>query len=119
MNSVLEETLVKKYPELCIDYQGDMSRTCFAFGFEHGDGWYRLVDEALGKIQSISSKVGLGVKIAQIKSKFGQLRLYVDFDQGASGAIIQQAISQINDVIDCAERESCFVCERSGDKKVK
>lgn len=115
MDTKLEQQLVTKYPILCKDYLGDISKTCFGWGFECGDGWYRLIDDALGQIQQVMEQTGLGVTVAQIKSKFGGLRLYVDFEPGPSGVKIQQAISQVNAIINKAEKESIVTCERSGE----
>lgn len=117
MNSILEDQLVKKYPMLCKNYHGDPTVTCFAFGFECGDGWYYIIDKALEKIQKISNDVGLEVTIAQVKQKFNMLRIYVDFEVGARGEKIQQAIHQIHSIINQAEEEAAHTCERTGLKK--
>lgn len=44
-------------------------------GFHVGDGWFPHVADALRKM----SKVDLPWKLAQVKQKFCQLRIYVDF----------------------------------------
>lgn len=52
MNKHLEKYLVKKYPEIFVDYGGDMRRTCMAWGMSHGDGWFFLIDALCSSIQN-------------------------------------------------------------------
>lgn len=47
----------------------------------HGDGWNDVVLEALKKLQALSAETGVGIKIRQIKEKFGGLRLYIQVDE--------------------------------------
>jgi hypothetical protein len=53
MKKELELELVKKYPDLLKEYGGDCRRTCFAFGFEHGDGWYKILDHLFSYLNSL------------------------------------------------------------------
>lgn len=69
MKSELNELLKSKYPKIL---------TAGRFRcFEVGDGWYELLDEALGKIQARVDQSGCSQVVAdQIKEKFGTLRFY-------------------------------------------
>jgi hypothetical protein len=68
------------------------------FGIECGDGWLTLVNPLINLCQQH------GVKIAQIKSKFGTLRFYVD---GEVPEIVRMAIEG-------AETISKMMCEQCG-----
>jgi hypothetical protein len=114
MKEELELNLFRKYPDLCCDYKCDPKDSCFAWGFECGDGWYELIDSTLWSIDKTSKSVNLNVKLAQIKSKFGKLTIYLDIGAGPSGAKIQQAISQIYSFIEIASDVSLSISEISG-----
>lgn len=53
MKKELELELVQKYPELLKEYGGDCKRTCMAWGFEHADGWYRILDHLFSYLNSL------------------------------------------------------------------
>lgn len=74
MKQKLELKLIKKYPNLFRDYKGDMRQTCLAWGMEHGDGWYKLLDEIGQKLTDIDAEKY--VVADQVKEKFGGLRFY-------------------------------------------
>lgn len=117
MTSDLELKLVEKHPEILSRYGGDVDKTCFAFGFDHGDGWFHIVQEMLEKIQNIVNETGIEVKVEQIKEKWDSLRCYVDFEPGQRGSKIQQGISQINEIINNAQELSRTTCPRTGEPK--
>lgn len=52
MNEQLDKQLVEKYPKIFRDRFGDMKETLMCWGFEHGDGWYNIIDVLCGNIQS-------------------------------------------------------------------
>ena len=114
MREELESILVNKYPELCRDYGGNELVTCFAYGFECGDGWFNLIDDTLSKVDTLAKSCNLNVKIDQIKSKLGELRLYINIEPGPGGSKIQQVVSQIHNIIDVAIEESSKISEISG-----
>lgn len=91
MNEVLDKQLVEKYPKIFRDRHGDMQQTLMCWGFECGDGWYNILDNLCGNIQSYidwknrSAKAGYEnfepveqVVAVQVKEKFGGLRFYYD-----------------------------------------
>ena len=115
MKTELELELVKKYPKILRDYKGDMMETCMAWGIEHDDGWYKLLDECMAKLQyfcDLCSKDGEEVQVVanQIKEKFGTLSFYTSV-YGADN--IQNDI--IDDIIDKAEAKSARTCEVTGE----
>lgn len=117
MTKELEIKLVKKYPKILRDYNGDVMQTCMAWGMECDDGWYELLDKCMEKIQYCcnffsTTEGGDGevqVIANQIKEKFGSLRLYFSV-VGANE--IESSI--IDDIVSEAERKSRYVCEITG-----
>lgn len=102
MNIDLETMLVKQFPNLYKNYGGDETKTCMAWGFECGDGWYRL-------IRDLSEKIApLGAVAEQVKSKYGTLRFYVSFDEA-------EHVDEIYDAIGEAEQKSATICEICGE----
>ena len=52
MNKLLDEYLCKKYPKIFRDRHAPMTQTCLCWGFEHGDGWFFLIDALCSNIQN-------------------------------------------------------------------
>ncbi|MDB5716223.1 MAG: hypothetical protein JWO15_3620 [Sphingomonadales bacterium] len=111
----MDETLQKKYfeefPEMLPDN----------FWFEVNDGWDKLLYKMFKRIQEHSHTVpgGAAVQMQQIKSKFGQLRVYWSTH---SEAIPYDAIAEaLNDIVHEAELEAsktCSTCGMRDDNKV-
>lgn len=114
MKEELELKLWAQFPELCRDYKGDPKKTCMSWGFDCGDGWYDLIESTLANIDRLSKSISLDVKLAQLKSKFGKLTIYIDIESGPGGSQIQQVISQIYNEIEEAQKKSSFISEVSG-----
>jgi hypothetical protein len=53
MNKELEQKLVQKYPELLTEYGGDCRQTCMAWGCDHADGWYKILDHLFSYLNSL------------------------------------------------------------------
>lgn len=119
MTSELELKIVNQFPELCRNYQGDMKKTCFAFGFECGNGWFDLIWDTFSQIDKISKENNLGLYIEQVKSKFGGLRIYIDFDDKENSVEKQEALKRIYAIINKAEDKSFNISEKSGEPAVK
>jgi hypothetical protein len=45
-------------------------------GFEHGDGWFRIIEELSAKLDTIARKCEITIIADQVKEKFGTLRFY-------------------------------------------
>lgn len=78
--------LEKRYPELC----GNIY--CGAYA---PDGWKPIIEEALDALQALPFEV----KIAQIKSKWGGLRIYFDLNTDSTKVQHKQA----NEIVSAAE----------------
>jgi len=119
MTEEKEKSLCEKYPRIFRDRLGDPQQPPMCFGFEHGDGWYDIIDTLCGTIQHhLDWKRRLDefktltdaewdeshqTVAVQVKEKWGGLRFYVDnTDDYVRGAI------------DMAEKLSYRVCEKCG-----
>lgn len=51
MKQELEQKLIKKYPKIFKQVNWDMTKTAMCWGFEHGDGWYNIIDKMCSIIQ--------------------------------------------------------------------
>ena len=140
MNKILEKNLLKKYPKILKDMYGPMDKTCMHFGIECGDGWYYLIDNLLGSIQSyldmrLNFNPGLidQVVAEQIKEKFGTLRFYysggderiagmVELAEAMSGGICENCGS-MDEEVGRTQREwiqtLCVLCATDYTKKIK
>lgn len=82
MKEELDAQLCEKYPKIFKNRHSPMTETCMCWGFEHGDGWYNIIDQLCDNIQSyIDWKNKKGEEVAQVvadqvKEKFGTLRFY-------------------------------------------
>jgi hypothetical protein len=82
MREELDRKLCEKYPEIFADRRKPMTETAMCWGFEHGDGWYNILDRLCANIQHyIEWKNRDGdtvpqVVAEQVKEKFGTLRFY-------------------------------------------
>ena len=115
MDKEIELKLVEKYPKILRDYGKSPMESCLAFGFEFSNGWEKLIEECLEKLQyfiDLCSKDGreFDVILNQAKEKFGSLRFYVS-TYGVND--IENDI--IDDIISEAERKSTQTCEETGE----
>lgn len=117
MRQELDKALCEKYPLIFQDRHGDPMSTLMCFGFEHGDGWYQILDSLCAQIQhhidwshknmqwdmdwnqkhpeeqrEIRQPVDQ-VVATQIKEKFGGLRFYYDGGDDAISGMVRMAES--------------------------
>ena len=123
MNEKLQNDLVKAYPTIFKNIGGDPMVTCMAWGIECNDGWYDLLDTLCYSIQQHCNATNaryiietdkyelveegnpeyVQVVAAQVKEKFGALRIYTDGGDVSTEAMIQ-----------LAEQMSTRICELCG-----
>jgi hypothetical protein len=105
MSPELEDTLIRRYPELFRGRGKPMSQTLIGFGCDHRDGWYPLLDGLCETVTNRAKALGLVVpELVQIKEKFGGLRCYASQIENES----------IFEAITVAELVSYKICEISG-----
>ena len=51
MTPELDSKLCSSYPKIFANRHGDMQTTAMCWGFEHGDGWYNIIDHLCSNIQ--------------------------------------------------------------------
>jgi len=112
MTENLDSYLVEKYPKIFVNRYENMTKTAMCWGFEHGDGWFWLLDQLCYSIQSyidtnnkfLSDDEKIPQVVAsQVKEKFGILCFYY---YGGN--------SQIDGMISMTENMSGSVCEFCG-----
>ena len=52
MDQAKDKYLCETYPKLFVERHLPMTETCMCWGFEHGDGWFHIVDSLCGAIQN-------------------------------------------------------------------
>jgi hypothetical protein len=75
--------------------------------YECNSGWYQMLDELFGKIQSIVDELPKGefeFEVVQVKEKFGTLRVYCNY-----------YVEDIEDLIETYSKISGHVCEVCGE----
>lgn len=51
MIDTLDQKLCEKYPKIFANRHADMRTTAMCWGFEHGNGWYNIIDQLCSNIQ--------------------------------------------------------------------
>ena len=109
MRDDLDRQLCEKYPLIFADRNKSMMETCMCWGFEHGDGWYQIIDSLCGNIQNHidwqtkQGKTVPQVVATQVKEKFGTLRFYYNGGDDV-----------IDGMVRMAESWSAVACEECG-----
>ena len=103
MNEKLTNYLYETYPEIIPEN----------FYFECGDGWFLILNAAFKEMKKIKSMSKFEnapyPRVAQIKEKFGAMRLYIDpLDAG------REYWDAINSIVTMAETLSSRTCESCG-----
>ena len=106
MNNSLEKLLVEKYPKIFQDRYLPPKESCMFWGFEHGDGWFHIIDSLCFDIQKyidFKKDIVPQVVASQVKEKFGTLRFYY---YGGDDVI--------DGMVSVAEKFSSVICENCG-----
>ena len=98
MKEVKKYSIVKPDPTL--------QNNLMAFGFECGAGWHPLIVELLDELQAISDKEDFDLEVLQVKEKFGELRVYVNYET--------DVITELIDKYSKRSRITCEVCGEVG-----
>ena len=109
MSPELDQKLCEKYPLIMSERRLGAMETAMCWGFDHGDGWYNLLDSAMRLVQSHIDMVNRRgyeieqVVFEQVKEKFGMLTIY---HRGGN--------SYTEGVLRMAEEMSRHTCEDCG-----
>ena len=77
-----------------------LRESLMSFGFEHDDGWFKIIWNLCEKIESLAKDT---FEVLQVKEKFGTLRFYTS-----------SSTNEIEKFIDEAEELSSKTCELCG-----
>lgn len=109
MKQELDQLLCERYPKIFANRFKPMTETAMCWGFECGEGWFNILDNACRNIQShIDWQNKKEEKVSQliadqIKEKFGTLRFYYHGGDEYTAGIISMA-----------EAMSATTCETCG-----
>lgn len=83
------------------------------FGVECGDGWFELIKNLCEEIAKLEID---GIRVAQVKEKFGGLRFYVSAypEQVDVDPKAKEKLDALYNLIDKAEEKSNEICENCG-----
>jgi hypothetical protein len=108
MKKDLEQKLIDEFPELFRETKLSPQESCMAYGCDVADGWFQIIYASskainghLKKLEEIGKP--LDYAYAQVKEKFGTIRIY---DNGGD--------EFIDGVIATAEYLSSITCEECG-----
>lgn len=99
-------------------------------------GWDEIVANALAELDALRLRTGVGMTLAQVKEKFGDLRVYVEVDEASlegltlveetegrtryrSGAKPGSVRATALQITDAAERQARKVCVKCGAPAVR
>lgn len=89
-----EKLLTEKFPLMYKDMYGDPQSTCMAFGLDGiSIGWFDIIYNMSEKLEAIaaSQSEDSRIKFAQIKEKFGTLRVYLNSSPEETDEAIKNA----------------------------
>jgi hypothetical protein len=82
MSPHLDKELCGKYTNIMVERHLGAMQTSMCWGFDHGDGWFHILDTAMKLVQShidITRRRGHEIEqvvFEQVKEKFGMLTIY-------------------------------------------
>lgn len=114
MKKELQDKLFEKYPKLFKQKDLTVQQSCMPWGICTGNGWYNLLEGLCEEINQYlewrkEDENVTQVEFAQIKQKFGLLRVVHDGGDDTLNGYITALISM-------AERASSHICEICGNK---
>jgi hypothetical protein len=115
MTEELELQLVAKYPKILRDYGGDEMVTCMHWGFSHNDGWYKLLDEWMARLQYFCDLSGCQLIADQIKEKTGDLCFYYHIENNNIEKNEKFNSSIIRTILIEMQESASKICENTGD----
>lgn len=103
MRKELDEALVRDFPDLYQDRDGDPTKTLMCFGFGCGDGWEPIIRKLSEHLTFLAKAENTPITAFQVKEKFGTLRFYTNGMTDIMSACIA-----------VAENRSAQTCETCG-----
>lgn len=104
--------LIEKYPKLYVGHTRPISENLMSFGFECGDGWFKIIDKLSAKIEEYNNTLADGDEhciAIQVKEKFGSLRFYTMFTpEEIDKLIVEAEILSEKTCEECGEPSEIF-----------
>lgn len=111
MRAELEQKLYQRFPYLLQRFTSNKPNSSFTISCE--SGWYDIIYDCLNKIDYVCVLTNSKLEIMQIKEKFGELAIHIDFVNNAHESS-ETANQIIKDIIRSAAESSKKICEVSG-----
>ena len=124
-NEEFDKMVCEKWPELFRQRHLPKTQTCMYWGLDIGNGWFPIIWDLCKKLDFIRRSFGIIVEFAQIKSKFGSLRTYVDYSAPKDSDKIKNEeeafliFDIVDDIIGKYQRESAYTCSETGEWYLK
>ncbi len=99
------DELYQKFPALFRQTKLKRHESCMYYGIECGNGWIPLIHDMSEELSKIE-----GIEYAQIKSKFANLRVYLDYADSVS----KEDIAKSREILSKYEELSSTMCEVCG-----
>lgn len=110
MNSNLDKQLCEEFPILYADRDKPIYESAMGFGFCVDDGWFDLIYNLSKNLTNIINELPKdqqkSYKVAQVKSKFGNLRYYMQNETPEMTKLIMAA--------ECKSEKICEICGNTG-----
>ena len=115
MREELEQELHELAPTFLKDMGGDPMETCMAFGCECEDGWFSILERLCTEVEKLNNNMAQAKFICQqIKSKFGELRVYWAIEPVENRTMYEDEYKQMTELVNKAEQEALNTCEFCG-----
>jgi len=109
MDAKNTKALWKKYSSIFSGRYLSIQESLIPFGFECGDGWYKIIDELCETLCRLIDGTDIEIIATQVKEKFGGLRFYYYTEDATN-----EMSKKIMDIVDHAEDLSYKTCEQCG-----
>lgn len=110
MNPDLDAKLCADFPLLYSVGDEDTRCSLSYFGFETGDGWFRIIYELSAELEELIKQLRAAERndyyAVQVKEKFGTLRFYMNMETEEMSRAIREAEGR--------SASACEVCGRQG-----
>jgi hypothetical protein len=110
MNPDLDAKLCAEFPLLYSVRYENTRCSLSHFGFETGDGWFRIIYELSAELEELIRRLPAGERdeyyAVQVKEKFGTLRFYMNTETEEMSRAIREAEGR--------SASTCEVCGQTG-----
>ena len=106
MNEKNTKYLLAKFPDLYRQYHLPMEQSCMCFGFDCGDGWFKIIQNLSKKLNVYAIKKKISIQATQVKEKYGDLRYYLNYEDNVISGYVRHA-SKLSET-------TCELCGKPG-----